>query len=111
MRIGVETVPGQQRQLSADDHPFGQGELEQALEEPGELVHGRPRPSVVRHGTRPERGQREVATGERAGKRRARRDEPDLGHGRQISTLARGPLNRRRARPDNVKYYYIMCDI
>jgi len=42
-RAGVETVPGQPREPSAGRHQVGAGELEQTLEEPGELVRGRRR--------------------------------------------------------------------
>jgi len=89
--IGVETVPGQQRQLSEADHQVGQGKPEQALEEPGESVHGRARPPCDRRqGTRPKRGQRNA--GERR-ERKTRGDgllQPDGGRGRQITTLAHG---------------------
>lgn len=88
---GVETVPGQQRQLSAVHHPVGQGEPEPALEEPGEPVRGREPRTRLRRGTRPERGQREA--GGRRERRRPR--QPDLGRGRETGTVARGSLNSR----------------
>lgn len=93
LETSVETVQGQQCQLSAADHQVGQGEPEQALEEPGESVHGRARsPCTRRQGTRPKRGQRD------AGERRERKTttggllQPDGGRGRKIATLAHGRL-------------------
>lgn len=73
--------------MSAGDHQIRPGELEQALEEPGEHVRGRSRPP---QGTRTERGQRAAAAGERRKRQTRDRVRDDrFGRGRQVPAIAR----------------------
>lgn len=81
---GAETVPGQQRQLPAGHHPVGQGEPEQALEEPGEPVHGQPRSQA---GAGAERGQREAGE-PRKRETVVRGEHRGLGRGRENASSA-----------------------